>query len=167
MKSRRTFTRAEIIINTLILGGMACLLHYVYDISGRRLFVGLLNPVNESVWEHLKLMFFPFLLWWLIIYYLKNEKCDASSNTWVIGCYFVIQLLCLSCVFYTYTSALGIESVFIDILLALYAISLLCVASHVLKYSSLEGSAIGSIIVVAIIFIAFILQFPPKLPIFK
>ncbi len=173
MKSRRTFTRAEIIINTLILGGMACLLHYVYDISGRRLFVGLLNPVNESVWEHLKLMFFPFLLWWLIIYYLKNEKCDASSNTWIVSAAIslITAPLLVAMLFYTYTGALGIESVFIDILLAFICYFLaLCVASHVLKYSSPgKLAAIGSIIVVAIIFIAFILFTinPPKLPIFK
>ena len=30
------------------------LLHFVYGWSGRNLLVGLVSPVNESVWEHTK-----------------------------------------------------------------------------------------------------------------
>ncbi|HVB45893.1 MAG TPA: DUF6512 family protein [Streptosporangiaceae bacterium] len=37
------------------------LLHFVYAWSGRTLAVGLLSPVNESVWEHTKLLVIPVL----------------------------------------------------------------------------------------------------------
>ena len=32
------------------------LLHFVYEWSGESLFVGIFSPINESVWEHLKLL---------------------------------------------------------------------------------------------------------------
>ncbi len=38
------------------------LLHFVYRWSGKKLFAGFVSPVNESTWEHLKLLFFPSLL---------------------------------------------------------------------------------------------------------
>ena len=40
------------------------LLHFVYEWSGGSALVGAVCPVNESVWEHLKLPFFPLVIWW-------------------------------------------------------------------------------------------------------
>ncbi|MEM3021819.1 MAG: DUF6512 family protein, partial [Candidatus Caldarchaeum sp.] len=37
------------------------LLHFTYELSGGNMVVALFSAVNESVWEHLKLPFFPAL----------------------------------------------------------------------------------------------------------
>ena len=51
------------------------LLHFVYEWSGESLFVGIFSPINESVWEHLKLLFFPMSVFLLGILFLeKNSK---------------------------------------------------------------------------------------------
>ena len=42
------------------------LLHFVYDWSGQNPAVGIIAPVSESTWEHLKLLFMPALLFTLI-----------------------------------------------------------------------------------------------------
>ena len=44
------------ILFTIALG---TLLHFTYDISGNSDFVAIFSAVNESTWEHLKLLFFP------------------------------------------------------------------------------------------------------------
>lgn len=172
MKNACTFTPIKILINTIILGIVASFSHFAYDLSGKNLIVGLFNPVNESVWEHLKFMFFPFLLWWIVIYLIKNRKCEIPLNTWIVSAAVSLIVAPLSVVllFYSYTGALGIEWVFIEILLVFvcYFIAL-CVASHFLKYSEPNKlAAIISVIVIAIIFIAFIVFTfnPPQLPIF-
>ena len=36
--------------------------HFAYDWSGKSLPVGAFCAVNESTWEHMKLLFFPVLL---------------------------------------------------------------------------------------------------------
>lgn len=41
--------------------------HFLYDWSGQNPVVGLFTPVNESIWEHMKLLFFPMLLYSLIM----------------------------------------------------------------------------------------------------
>ncbi|NLP00110.1 MAG: hypothetical protein GX386_07445 [Clostridiaceae bacterium] len=173
MKNKCAFTNIEILINTIILGIVACISHYVYDLSGNKLIIGLFNPVNESVWEHLKLMFFPFLSWWIVIYLKKDKKCEIPLTIWIESAAVSLVAAPLSVVllFYFYSGAFGIESVFIDILLAFigYFIAL-CVASHFLKFSvPNKCAAIVSAVVIVIIFIAFIVFTinPPKLPIFS
>lgn len=41
---------------------LGVLLHFTYEWSGDNPAVGLFSAVNESTWEHLKLIFFPMLL---------------------------------------------------------------------------------------------------------
>ena len=138
MKKTCTFPTIQIIFYTLLLGIVAAFSHFAYELSGRNLIVGLFNPVNESIWEHLKLMFFPLLLWWAVIYKIKNKKCNATLNTWIVAASISLVVAPLSVVllFYGYTGAFGIESLLIDILLTYicYFIAL-NVASHFLKYS--------------------------------
>ena len=35
--------------------------HFLYELSGGAAIFALFCPVNESTWEHLKLLFFPYL----------------------------------------------------------------------------------------------------------
>lgn len=171
MKKTGGFTTKEIFIHTIILGIVASFSHFAYNLSGKNLMVGLFSPVNESTWEHLKFMFFPFLLWWIVIYLIRNKKCEIPLNTWIVSAAVSLVLAPLSVVllFYSYTGALGIESLFIDISLVFvcYFISL-CIASHFLKYAKPNRWVIISVIIIAAILIAFIVFTfsPPQLPIF-
>lgn len=172
MKTTCTLTTNKIFVTTIIFGIVASFSHFAYNLSGNNLIVGLFNPVNESVWEHQKFMFFPFLLWWIAIYLIKNKNCEIPLNTWIVSAAVSLVVAPLSVVllFYGHRGALGIKSVFIDILLVFicYFIAL-SVASHFLKYSEPnKGIVITSVIVIAVIFIAFIVFTfnPPQLPIF-
>ncbi len=171
MKNTSTFTTVKIFMHTIILGIVASFSHFAYDLSGKNIIVGLFNPVNESVWEHLKFMFFPFLLWWIAMYFIKNKKCEIPLNTWIVSAAVSLVVAPLSVVllFYSYTGALGIESVFIDILLVFVCYFIALRASHFLKHSEPnKWTVMVSVIVIVIIFIAFIVFTfnPPKLPIF-
>ncbi len=172
MKNTCAFTTIKIFIYTLLLGIVAGFSHFAYELSGRSLIVGLFNPVNESVWEHLKFMFFPFLLWWIAIYKIKNKKCETPLKTWIVSAAIALVAAPLSVVllYYSYTSAFGIESLLIDILLTFISYFIaLCIASHFLKYSAPNKyAAFISVIVIIIIFIMFVVFTinPPDLPIF-
>jgi hypothetical protein len=45
---------------------LGSLLHFTYQLSGDNAFVALFSAVNESVWEHTKLFFFPVIFYLLI-----------------------------------------------------------------------------------------------------
>ena len=57
------------------------LLHYLYDWSGRSNLVAILAPVNESVWEHLKLGTWATVL--LIL--LEYPALRKSTNGYFIA----------------------------------------------------------------------------------
>ena len=64
------------VIFTFILG---TLLHFTYQLSGRNEIVGLFSAVNESVWEHLKLLYFPMLLTKTISFLIHNLNWNQWS----------------------------------------------------------------------------------------
>ena len=57
------------------------LLHFTYEWSGNNLLVSFFAPINESVWEHFKLGFFPFILYGLLMYPLIKDKV----NNYIFG----------------------------------------------------------------------------------
>lgn len=70
-QSFKVFTVIGILF-TMILGSLS---HFFYGWSGDFFLVGLFSPVNESVWEHLKLLFFPALLFMLTERRLLSYRC--------------------------------------------------------------------------------------------
>lgn len=62
---------------TIIVG---TLLHFTYDWTGQSALVGLFSAVNESTWEHLKLLFVPFFIWTIIEYFAFGEHKKTFSQ---------------------------------------------------------------------------------------
>ena len=46
----------------LFVAAAGSLLHFLYEYSGQNPLAACISPVNESTWEHLKLLFFPYLV---------------------------------------------------------------------------------------------------------
>ena len=58
IKKIRNFQIFSIVL-AFVLG---TLLHFTYKLSGENKIVAVFSSINESVWEHLKLLYFPMLL---------------------------------------------------------------------------------------------------------
>ena len=68
-----TITYKKIIIIACIVSILlGVFLHFAYDISGQNAIVGIFAPVNESVWEHLKLILIPFTLFSIAFYFYSK-----------------------------------------------------------------------------------------------
>ena len=50
------------IVFSVIVGTLA---HFVYEWTGKNPIAAIFFPIDESVWEHVKLLFFPTLLYGL------------------------------------------------------------------------------------------------------
>ena len=59
---------------------LGVLLHFTYEWSGDNAVVGLFSAVNESTWEHLKLLFFPFLLLTILEVLLRGNMLPEQFN---------------------------------------------------------------------------------------
>lgn len=101
------------IISFILVSILGVLLHFTYEWSGENTFVGFFSAVNESTWEHLKLIFFPMLLTTVIGYFYigkENEKYICGRVKGILaGIIFIISF------FYTYTGVLGENIAIIDI----------------------------------------------------
>jgi hypothetical protein len=93
----------------IILGSM---LHFTFKWSGNNQLVAIFSADNESVWEHLKLVFWPTLLWGLIEFLSLRGKANNFVFAKTAEVYLMIALI--PAIFYTYTALIG-ESLAIDI----------------------------------------------------
>ena len=81
------------------------LLHFVYGWSGRNALVGLVSPVNESVWEHTKLLVAPVVVAGAVEAALLR---DVRRVAWATLMESLLGALAIVAVFYAYTGSLGV-----------------------------------------------------------
>jgi hypothetical protein len=171
-KTTRNFLAGWILWGIPVLFAVGGLTHFLYEWSGNQIFAGLFTPVNESVWEHLKMSFWPNLLWWLLGYLLFFKKVRIQPAQWILSCgvSLIVAPLVIVSFFYTYTGALGIESLALDI----FSLFLGLAAAQVLAYYTYKNvncslsCLILSVIVIGLLAAAFLLFTfdPPHLPLF-
>lgn len=157
-----------ILISIPVLFILGSVLHFAYDYSKQNKIVGLFTPVNESVFEHSKLLLTPLLLFWLIsIAFLKG---DINYNIYFTSVLvsIVVSIITMISFYYTYSGVIGKNSEILNILDLLISIVVgQLVASHIYTYSN-GFPLIVSIFLIIIILISFIyLTFSPlKIPLF-
>ena len=115
MLLKNKFLRFQIfsLLFTYVLG---TILHFTYEWSNENSIVALFSAVNESTWEHLKLLFFPMLITTIIGYfYLKTEKDEYNNFLCARTKGILCALAFVVVFFYTYTGIIGTNFAFLDI----------------------------------------------------
>lgn len=110
MNRLKRYTLAGVLF-TLVAGTLA---HFVYEWTGNNMIAGLFFPINESTWEHMKLVFFPMLLYsFFMERKLRDEyPCIKSALT----CGLLSGTFLVPVLFYFYTGVLGFHTLPLDIL---------------------------------------------------
>lgn len=150
----------------IILGSV---LHFTFEWSGNQPLVGLFSAINESVWEHLKLAFWPALLFALIEYPILKEVVNNFAFAKTIGVY--LMVIMIPVVFYSYTAVTGKSIFVIDISSFIVAVIVGQLSSYkLLKYRKLAGNfnkvSLIALVLLGLTFVLFTF-YPPQLPIFK
>lgn len=98
------------VLFTFVLG---TLLHFTYEWSGNNSIVGAFSAINESTWEHLKLLFFPMLIFAIFegfnVYKETNNYIEAKTVGIIFGIFFITVF------FFTYTGIIGTNFAVLDI----------------------------------------------------
>ena len=99
----------------IFVGIVGVLMHFAYDWSGQNPLVGLVAAVNESTWEHMKLVFFPMLAF--VIY--QHIKLNEEYPDIIYGGMYatVIGTFAIPVLFYGYQAVLGETNAVINILI--------------------------------------------------
>ena len=79
-------------------------LHFLYDICGKSLLLAPVSAVNESTWEHMKLLFFPLFIFAIIErIFLKEIRLYWAVK--LKGTFLGLSLIPI--IFYTYNGMFG------------------------------------------------------------
>lgn len=97
----------------LFTGAAGALLHFVYEWSGGSVLTAAFSAVNESTWEHMKLLFFPMFLFSVI------QVCALGRNYPNLLAVRAVSTLAglglVPVLFYTYTGVWGRHVMWADI----------------------------------------------------
>ena len=156
------------IITILVCIILGILLHFAYEWSGQNMIIGLFSAINESTWEHLKLVFYPMILMAIIGYFFIRRK---SYNYWfaqTLGITTAIVFIIIF--FYTYTGIIGTNYDWLNI--AIFIIAILLgeyVTYKVLTTSKIYDTEAVSKFFLIILFFSFMLYTfsPPEIQLFQ
>ena len=81
-------------------------MHFLYDLTNSSLIVAPFSAVNESIWEHMKLLFFPMFVFALVEYKYIGKDYENFWCTKLAGV--LTGLLLIPILFYTYSGVLGV-----------------------------------------------------------
>lgn len=148
---------------------LGTLMHFFYEWSGDLTIIGILCPVNESVWEHLKLIFYPFIFWEIAEYFILNEHTSLAFSKL---CGALCGMTATLAVHYIYTGASGKESMAADIISfvlgigAAFGVSFLIMKNRTKKSRLCELISIICTVIICLLFTIFTFM-PPLTPLFK
>lgn len=152
------------ILVVILLGSLS---HFLYKLSGDAAIFALFCPINESVWEHLKLLFFPFLFITAIQWYRQKPPLLPFFYHRFLG--ILCGLLTTVVLFYTYTGVIGRHFLVIDLLIFAFSVIVsFCASRYFFRKCTLVPSQaiIFSLWIAAALFFFVFSCFPPNIPLF-
>lgn len=147
---------------------LGSVLHFTFEWSGNQPVVGVFSAVNESVWEHLKIAFWPALLYLIFEYRYIYKKSNNFFFAKTLGIYTI--MIIIPVIFYSYTSFFE-ENLIIDIGSFIFAIILGQLVSYrFLTYKRFakifEIISLVALTILALTFVVFTF-YPPQVHLFQ
>ena len=89
----------------LWIGAAGCVLHFVYEWSGGSVWAAVISAVNESTWEHMKLLFVPMFLYTAVQLVFLGRTYPNLPAVRAVST--LAGLALIPTLFYTYTGVWG------------------------------------------------------------
>jgi hypothetical protein len=147
---------------------LGTILHFLYDLLGKPTWVAPFSGVNESTWEHIKLLFWPMVIYAIFERFLFKERDDF----WCVKLRgILLGLALIPVLFYTYNGVIGKSPDWINIAIFFvsaaiaYTYETIVFEKNELKCRS-KKLAIGVILVIALLVVVFTFK-TPEIGIFK
>lgn len=165
---RKKLMRWEI-VGFLFVCAAGTLLHFIYRWSGENVIAAAFSAVNESTWEHMKLLLIPYFAFTMVQFTVFADpfrnyfSCKAASA--------LLGLVTIPLLFYTVTGALGPVPDWVNV--GIFYIS--AAVTYAVSYCLLTRSALrggwqqiaGFAVLWALLFLFVLFTYrTPRLPIF-
>lgn len=110
---------------------MSFVFHFAFDWLNRNNGIAWLFATNESVWEHSKIIFYPYLLYSVAEYFIVKSEISGLKN--YLNAKSISLILCIPVmitIFFTYSGIIGKNFTAVDILLAITIIMAMSITSY-------------------------------------
>lgn len=146
---------------------LAALIHSAYEITGLD-FLKPFAPVNESVWEHMKMMFTAGMIWMFYELYLGMNRYKNYYFARAMG--IIVLVFLVPILYYGYTAFTDESILIVDILISLVASAIgqgvfYTILNSKKNYSQYSKISILALVLLFILFVLFTYN-PPNLKIF-
>ena len=153
------------VIGVIVVFLLTVLYHFLYEWLPNPIF-SVLFPVNESIWEHMKLLYSGFLTWGVIEYFILKRKNIKFTNYFSSLFLTMITSIILYLIIYLPLYNLFGENMIVSITLLVTVIILMTIFNYFLITRKNENSLlnIASIILIVLgysVFLALTYN-PPK-----
>lgn len=166
MKRTISYWQLASFLFTSILGTF---LHFLFDLSSQSVIVAIFSAVNESIWEHMKLIYYPMLLFALIEFQFWGKDHKEFWCIKLVG--ILLGLVLIPVLYYTYTGISGVSVDWLNITIFFLSAGVTFWAENKLlqKENGCFLSSRISFILICIIGVVFTLLtfFTPEIPFFK
>lgn len=153
----------------LFTGIAGTLLHFLYDWSNQSSFVAPFSAINESIWEHMKLLFVPMFVFALI----ERQFVGAQhENFWCIKLVGILfGIIMIPVLYYTYTGILGVSKDWVNIIIFF----VVAAATYLLEtwlfknVNALCTAPLLALFILCLVALAFVVFtfVPPEIPLFQ
>ena len=137
------------------LGGT--ILHFLYDWLGEAVWIAPFSGVNESTWEHMKLLFVPMFIFAIVQSFFFRDR----ENFWCIKLRgTLLGLALIPVLFYTYNGVIGRSPDWINIVIFFVSAAIAYIYESRLFYADKvpcksSKLALGTLCVIALLFVVF------------
>ena len=148
------------------LGGT--LLHFLYDWLDKAKWIAPFSGVNESTWEHMKLIFWPMLIYAII----QSRYFKDNKSFWCVKLKgIMLGMVLIPIIFYTYNGVIGKSPDWLNIsFFFISAAAAFLLEAHLLGHCShrcrLSSVCLFAILAIGALFIIFTFM-PPRIPLFQ
>lgn len=145
------------------------LLHFIYDWSNQSILFAPFSAVNESIWEHMKLLFFPMLIFALAESHYIGRQYPNFWCAKLAG--IILGLTLIPVLYYTYIGAFGVSADWFNIAIFFLAVAAaFIVETLILKHESRfflsTQMSLTLLCIIASCFVVFTFV-PPSIPLFQ
>lgn len=157
------------IVGFIFTGIAGVLLHFLFDWTNQSILVAPFSAVNESIWEHMKLLFFPMFVFALV----ENRSIGRDyKNFWcvkLIG--IVLGVVLIPVLYYTVNGIFGMTPDWVNIAIFFVTAAVSYLAeTWLLKQNTINSKSPGTALLIlcfiALVFVVFTFV-PPHIPIFE
>ena len=148
---------------------LGTLLHFFFDWTGGSVVAALVSAVNESIWEHIKLLYYPMLVFSLPEYRAWGKEVPSFWCVKLAG--MMLGLVLIPVLYYTYTGILGVGADWFNIaIFFLAAAAVFRVETSLLQKGSpcpLPPKAAFGLYLLPVLAFTLLTFFPPQIPFFE